>query len=595
MPGNNSDTRPDKSSGTLQILIKRYREGTLGEILEDWKWIIRYTKQYRWAVVIYGILGVLSASLSILSAVASKYTIDIITGYEKSKLGILIAITIGSALVSLGLNSLTSYVSARISVRVNNDIQAEVFSSVLDADWMSLSRYSSGDLLNRFNNDIGTVATNAVSWLPNIAISLYTFLTTFFVIWHYDHIMAVLALASAPFLLLTSRKLLKEMRQHNQTMKEINSDLMSYEAETFYNLDTIKSLGLTQKYGIRFHDRQERFRKATLDYNGFTIRMNALLSTLGTVVQMAAFCYCLYLLWTGKIVYGTMTLFLSQGTKLSSTFNKLVSIVPAFLTSSVSAHRIMELREMGAESHLKTDGTMEQEASCGFSVCAQEMAFSYEGKNVLSDAEFIASPGEIVALIGPSGEGKTTMIRLILGLIRPDAGNVFLETQSGIRIPANAELRRYFSYVPQGNTVLSGTIAENLRLVKDDATDEELEEVLKLSCAWDFVSKLPDGINSSVGERGRGFSEGQSQRLAIARAILRNAPILLFDEATSALDVATERQVLRNIMHRNPKQTCIVTTHRPSVLNMCKRVYQVSGGSLRELSEEESARAAMNY
>ena len=222
--------------------------------------------------------------------------------------------------------------------------------------------------------------------------------------------------------------------------------------------------------------------------------------------------------------------------------------------------------------------------------------FSYvEDKRVITSSFFRASPGEIVALVGPSGEGKTTMIRLILGLIRPDSGTAFLRSSDGTRVEMNADCRALFSYVPQGNTILSGTVAENLRLVREDATDEELIDALKTACAWDFVSKLPQGLDSPVGERGRGLSEGQGQRIAIARAILRDAPVLLLDEATSALDVATERQVLRNIVQQHPNKTCIVTTHRPTVLNLCQRVYRVVDTRVTELSEEESSRLAMDF
>ena len=208
---------------------------------------------------------------------------------------------------------------------------------------------------------------------------------------------------------------------------------------------------------------------------------------------------------------------------------------------------------------------------------------------------FIAQPGEIVALVGPSGEGKTTMIRLILGLVRPQDGSVEIITCDGLSVEANANTRPLFAYVPQGNTMLSGTIAENMRMVRPDASDEEIIEALKIACAWDFVEKMPDGIDSIVRERGRGLSEGQGQRIAIARAILRDAPILLLDEATSALDVTTERQVLRNIVQQKPNKTCIVTTHRPSVLNLCQRVYRVMETQVTELDEEESSRMAIDF
>ena len=200
-----------------------------------------------------------------------------------------------------------------------------------------------------------------------------------------------------------------------------------------------------------------------------------------------------------------------------------------------------------------------------------------------------------MALVGPSGQGKTTMIRLILGLVKPQEGTAGIVTEDGAFIPGNADIRRYFSYVPQGNTILSGTIAENMRIVKEDATDEEIISCLKTACAWDFVEKLPKGIDNPVGERGRGLSEGQAQRIAIARALLRDAPVLLLDEATSALDVATERAVLRNIMQGDSRRTCIVTTHRPSVLNLCRKVYGVSDHNVRQLSEEESEKMAMEF
>lgn len=159
----------------------------------------------------------------------------------------------------------------------------------------------------------------------------------------------------------------------------------------------------------------------------------------------------------------------------------------------------------------------------------------------------------------------------------------------------NVSLRKFFSYVPQGNTLLSGTIAENLRIVRPDASDEALTAALEAACAWEFVCAMPDGLNASVGEHGHGLSEGQAQRIAIARALLRDAPVLLLDEATSALDVATERRILRNLVAEYPHKTCIVTTHRPTVIGLCARVYHVSDGTLQELTPQEAEQLAMEF
>ena len=581
---------------SLDILISRWKDGTFGEIIDDWKWIFSYSARYKGAIIFYIILGIFSTSMGLVSSVASKYLIDIITGFDTNHLWVVIAVMIGSTAFSLTFGSIISRISTKLSIDINNDIQADIFDKIVDADWLELNKYSNGDILNRFNGDIGTVSGNAISWLPTIIIAIYNFIATFFVILHYDWIMAVIALASAPFMLLMSRFMIKKQRDYSKKVREMSSELMTFEVEAIYNFDTIKSFGIAPLYSKKMRWWQKKFKDISLKYNMFSIKTNILMSIMGTLVQFAAFGYCLFRLWTGDITYGTMTLFLQQRSSLSSAFSNVVSIIPSFLNSSVSAHRIRELVQFPREVHIPESSEMDQYSADGFRVQMQDVNFSYiEGTRVITDSAFEANPGEIVALVGPSGEGKTTMIRLILGLIRPQDGNVTLCASDGSEIPMNAETRHLFAYVPQGNTIISGTIAENMRMVKEDATDEEIIEALKVSCAWDFVEKMPDTINSNVGERGRGLSEGQAQRIAIARAVLRDAPVLLLDEATSALDVTTERKVLRNIIRQHPNKTCIVTTHRPSVLNLCQRVYRVMETKVTELSEEESSRMAMDF
>ena len=592
----NKNKQESATFASLDILISRWNDGTFQEIIDDWKWIFTYSARYKFAIVFYVFLGIFSTTMGLVSSVASKYLIDIITGYQTSKLAILIIVMVGSSMVSLALDSVLSRITTRLSIYINNDIQADIFDKIVDADWLSLSRYSNGDVLNRFNSDISTVSGNAISWLPSIIIAVYRFAATFLVILHYDWVMALIALGSAPFLLLISRFLIKKQREYSKKVKEMSSQLMSFEVETFYNFDTIKSFGIAPYYSKKLRWWQSKFKDVSLDYNMFSIKSNILMSVIGMGVQFAAFGYCLFRLWTHSITYGTMTLFLQQRSNLSGAFSSLVSIIPAFLNSSVSAHRIRELVELPREVHIPESSELDQYAEKGFSVQMRDLRFAYaEGADVITKSEFVAKPGEIVALVGPSGEGKTTMIRLILGLVCPQEGQAVIRACDGREVTMNAETRHLFAYVPQGNTILSGTIAENMRTVKEDASDEEIVQALKLSCAWDFVEKMPGGINARVGERGRGLSEGQAQRIAIARAILRDAPVLLLDEATSALDVTTERQVLRNIITQKPNKTCIVTTHRPSVLNMCQRVYRVVDTKVTELSEEESSRMSMDF
>ena len=582
---------------TIKTLIQKWKDGTIVEVWETWKWILSYSKRYKKTIAFYLFLGIFSTVFSLISSIASKQLIDIVTGHKKEQMFIMAIVMVSMALFSLFFSSIISRVSLKLTISIQNDIQADIFQKIQEASWLSISEYHSGDILNRFATDVGTVAGNAITWLPSLVISLFNFFATFAVIMYYDVTMAFISLGSAPVLLFVSQYLMKRMREYSKKVKEMNSQVMAFEQETFSNMNTIKAFGITDHYAGELKNWQRKFREFSLEYNLFSIKTNIALSLLGMVVQYASFGWGVYRLWGGYITYGEMTLFLSQGGKLSSAFNSLVGYIPHVLNSSVSAGRVLELVKLPREVHHEQESNQLRETmDQGFSVILKDVFFRYvEDKTVLRESDFQANPNEIVAIVGPSGEGKTTMLRLFLGLVLPQEGKAFLRDSEGNEVHMNADTRQFFSYVPQGNTIFSGTIADNLRLIKQDATDEEIIEALKIACAWDFVEKLPLGINAPVGERGRGLSEGQAQRIAIARAVLRDAPIMLLDEATSALDVETERKVLRSIIQKKPNKTCIVATHRPSVLTMCQRVYRVMDTKLTTLDNDEAARMSMDF
>ena len=581
---------------SLEILVKKWMDGSLTEIIDDWKWIFTYSKQHKWAIVFYTIMGLVSTTMGIVSSLMSKYMLDVITGYQTDKLWVLITISVTSTVISLTLGNWLGRFNLKLSQKISNSIQSDIFDRIIDADWYELSKYPNGDLLNRFRSDINTVSSNAISWIPSIVIIIYNFIATFFVILRYDWFMAVLAFVGAPFGFAMSAILMKKRRAYAKRAQEMGSEIMSFQVETFYNFDTIKSFGITQYYSDKLRWWQRKSNAFALEMNMFGIKTGIIGSIFGMITQGIVFGYCLWRLWTRDITYGTMTLFMQQRSKLAGAFSSLVGIIPGFLHSSISAHRIRELVDLPREKHVPQSGELDQYASDGFAIEMRDLSFGYvRGKRVIKRSGMIAKPGEIVALVGPSGEGKTTLIRLILGLVQPKGGDAVIRASNGMELPLNADTRHLFAYVPQGNTILSGSIAENMRMIKEDATDEEIIEALKIACAWDFVSKMPDTINHKLGERGRGLSEGQNQRVAIARAVLRDAPVLLLDEATSALDVKTEREVLRNIIRQRPNKTCIVTTHRPSVLNMCQRVYRVMDTTITELDEQQAAEMAIDF
>ncbi len=572
-----------------------WKKGTFREIYADWKWIASYSKRFKGPVAVYTVLGLMSSTLGLVSSVAGKYLVDVVIGRKADRLWLAALVMAGSALLSLAISNLIGRFRHRLDVDMTNVIRSDVFDSVMDADWQSLNRFSNGDIVNRFHNDIAAVAGNAVSWLPNVIISIYSFVTTFAVIWYYSPVMSLIALSSAPVILLTSRFLVEKQKSYRNEMMQTTSSIYSFETETLYNLDTVKSFGISNTFSAQLKELQMQYRRVTLAWNMFQIHTNVFMAVISLLVEYAAYGYTLFLLWGGQITYGTMTLFLQQRNALSGAFQGVVGIVPGFINGSVSAHRIQELMALPSEKH-HGEKVPQEFLRGGLTVAIKGVGFVYEdGERVLEPSDFEARPGQITALVGPSGEGKTTILRLLLGIIKPESGSCEFLSESGQALPVSAESRPLVSYVPQGNTLLSGTIAENMRLGKRDASDSEIIMALKQACAWEFVGKMSEGIDSSILERGKGLSEGQAQRIAIARALLRDAPILLMDEATSALDMETEKEVLRNILGKNPGRTCILTTHRPSVLPMCDRVYRVGDRRITRLEEQEIESIVRNF
>ena len=583
----------------LQTLLDKKHDGTFREFIDDWKWIFGFSKKYRWIIVLYTVIGIFGSTLSLGAAWVSKMLINIIVGHEVDKIWLLLGAMVGMTVVSLLVSSINSRIFTRISIYVNNDIQAKIFDRIIDARWKELSAYPSGDLLHRFNSDVGTIAANAINWIPNLIINIYTFAIVFFALFRTDPTMAWIAFLSAPFLLLMSRYILRKMRQYRKRVLELNSQMVGFEVETFYNFDMIKSFGIFGYYSDRLRGWQKKFKDFNLDYNKFEIKSKILITLVSTLVSLAAFGYCLWRLWTGQILYGDMTFFLQQRSNLSNRFNNLVGTIPGMLNSAVSAHRVRELTELPCETHNpESYEELKQYENEGLAVKLKNVTFGYhaeKGRRVYQNANFEAKPGEIVAVIAGSGGGKTTLMKLLLGMLDADSGSVTLATANGKEVPVNADLRKFFSYVPQGNTVLSGTVADNMRMVRENVSDEEIVEALKTACAYEFVSLLEGGIHGKLGERGRGVSEGQAQRISIARAVLRNSPILLLDEATSALDVETEERVLKNIIQAHPNKVIIVSTHRPSVLKLCSRIYRITEGDMEEVDLELAKELIWRY
>ena len=570
----------------IKKIIVKIKEGYLKEIYRETVWMYQYAKRYWLSICFYIFAGVFSTVMGLGSSVVSKYLIDAVTGVRKDRILLFAVLIICMTIAGILSNAIISRISAKINVVIQNEIQSDIFQKIIHTEWKELQPFRSGDLLNRLSGDATQVASSVISWIPNSITKLVQFIGAFMIIFYYDPVMAGIALLSAPVTVIFSRKFMHKMRTYNNEMREMTSSLMSFQDDTFQNIQTVKALNLMDVFEKKLQNLQNRYKEKMLDYNKFTVYTSSFMSAVGTGVSYICFGWSVYRLWSGYITTGTLLMFFQMANSLSSSFSSLIQIVPAAINAATCAGRLMAVSELEKEKFLDMDQVQKilENEKKEISIEMKDINVSYkEGKNVIQNGDFIANSGEITAIIGPSGEGKTTLIRVLLGLLYPVEGTAELKDTEDKKSRLSAGTREFFSYVPQGNTIFAGTIAENMRMVKKDATDEEIREALETACAYEFVKELPDEIETTVGEKGGGFSEGQAQRLAIARALLKNAPILILDEATSALDIETEERVLKNIMKKDRNRTCIVTTHRPSVLSVSDHIYEIREGKLKKL------------
>ena len=568
----------------FQRIRKQLHRDDPGQLKREVLWLVRRVKRHWVRILIVGILGLIGAVMGLASSVASKYLIDAVTGFGSAQLRRSATVMVVMMLGSLVFQGVSSRVGATIHVRTKNEMQHTTYTRILRAGWEALEPYRSGDLLNRLNTDVNVVSDGTINLLPALITSGTKFLGAFFIIVYYDPGMALIALAGVPVMLGLSRVLMRKLRSHNLEMKELSGEVMSFQEDSFRNLTSIKAFSLTDRFASQMHRIQDSYVDAYLSFNAFQISMSSFLSLVGMVVTSACFGWGVYQLWNGSITYGSMTMLLQMASILRGSFSSLVSLAQQMISMTTSAGRIMAVEDLPEEAQQTPEGLAEEET---LDIAMDQVSFRYrDGDTILDAFDLSARHGDLIAIIGPSGEGKTTLLRLLLGLVEPAGGNAQLVGGSGKTYPITAGTRRVFAYVPQGNSVFSGTIAENLRLIREDATDEELEEVLKIACAWDFVEKFPDGLNHRLGAGGRGISEGQAQRLAIARALLRKAPILLLDEATSGLDIVTEQQLLKNLRGCDMLHTCLLVTHRPESARFCSRTYEIYRRRVTEVTDE---------
>ena len=570
-------------------LIKE-KSQKLISLKDELLWLFSLSRCYKKEIFAVTVLSVIGTVFSLTTSLCLKYVIDIVTGTLNQSILLVVLAAVAMLLGSIFLSAITSRITTKVNVKIQNELQLQVYGTIFNAQWESLREYRKGDLINRINSDASLIASGAVSWWPTVITFAAKFIYTFVLIVMNDPIMAAIALMSAPVSALLSRFMIRKMHNHSLKVKELSADIMSYQEDSFQNLQYIKSFGISDVINKRLIKKQQEYKEESLNYNKVTVLMNIIMGLVGITVTFVSYAWGIYRLWEGFITYGTMVMFLQLTLTLSNSFNSILSVIPTTINLGTSAARIISLENLPEE---KSTPTAEEKKfinsnfKSGVSINCSSLSFSYSDKpseRVLKNAGFSAGIGETIAIIGGSGIGKTTFFRLLLGLLEPTEGEITFKGNNNETIKAGPSTRELIAYVPQGNTIISGTVSENLRLIKKDATDEEIITALKLSCAYDFVSKLPQGINSQIGESGNGFSEGQIQRISIARALIKDAPVLLFDEVTSALDEETEGRLLHNIQTHFKNKTIIFVTHKLNALDISDKVYKIDKKQLHRVN-----------
>ena len=533
------------------------------------KWLWRMWKGYRTQALMNVAIGLGVVALDLLFVWATKLAIDIATGVDTQftlKEAIFLLICFACGQVGLGICS--RWVSAVLGVRAQNKIQHDLYARLLGSGWRELRAYHTGNLLNRLETDVYTVITLLTENFPSFFTTIVKFLGAFLFLFWMDKTLALIVVVIVPFFVLCSKLYMRKLRRLTHIIRDNDSKIQSLLQESLQHVVVIKTLGRQRTMLDRLSSLQNLLYRETLRKTKYSTVSSTVINAGFIAGYMLTFTWGTVSLQRGLITYGALIAFIQLVGQIQGPARQLARYVPLFISAFTATERLMELENIRHEA-AKGDRLL----SGRVGLRLEHLTFAYEkgSKKIFDNFSYDFPPQSITAILGETGSGKTTLVRLLLNLIRAQAGSLYLYDAQGLRLEASPDTRCNFAYVPQGNTLLSGTIKENLLLGRPDATDEELHEALRLAAA-DFISELPDGIESICGEGGTGLSEGQAQRIAIARALLRRAPFLLLDEATSALDTETERRVLQNIVGTFEGRTIIVVTHRPEVLQYCTQV-----------------------
>ena len=534
------------------------------------KWLWNAWRGNQLQAVLNASIGLLSVGVSLGHVWAMKRAIDVASGTVEGNLYWAVGVMAVLILLDFALNIAGTWVRNILGIKAQNRMQQRMLDRLLRAEWKGRNHHHSADILNRLEFDVNNVVNFLTETIPSTLSVLAMFIGAFLYLFSMDKVLAVIVIGIFPMFLAVSKIYVGQMRHLTRQVRDSDSKVQSVLQETIQHRMLIKTLESDSAMVERLGNTQSELRHRVVRRTKFSVFSNMVVNFGFAFGYLVAFLWAAIRMSAHTLSFGGMTAFLQLVNRIQGPARNLTKLVPAFVSVFTAAERLMELEE----DPLEEQGTpIYIKAPCGIRL--QNVGYAYEdggGDKVIDGLSFDFKPGSCTAILGETGAGKTTLVRMILALVQPQDGKI--EIYHGSTHQALSPLHRCnFVYVPQGNTLMSGTIRENLRLGRLDATDEEMLHALHVSCA-DFVNDLPDGLNTLCSEQGGGLSEGQAQRIAIARSLLRDRSVMLFDEATSALDPDTERQLLNNILSAHDK-TIIFITHRPAVIDYCDQTLKL--------------------
>lgn len=552
---------------TLKKLLKLPKYKYTARDIICWLW--RAWRGNRLQAVLNAIIGLAGVGVSLAQVWAVKHAIDVASGTVEGNIYWAVGLMGGFILCEFALGISSIWVRNILGIKAQNRMQQAMLDRLLRSEWRGKERYHSGDVLNRLEFDVNNVVGFLTETIPSTLSVVAMFLGAFFYLFSMDKWLAVIIVAALPLFISVSKIYIGQMRRLTRQVRDSDSKVQSVLQETIQNRMLIKTLESNSMMVNRLENTQSELRHNVVRRTRFSMFSNLILNFGFALGYLFAFLWAAVRMSRGTLTFGGMTAFLQLVGKIQGPARNLTKLVPAFVSVFTAAERLMELEETPLEEQGEP---IRMKAPCGIRMTDVSYAYAVEEGDVIKHLDFDFRPGSCTAILGETGAGKTTLVRLILALIKPNTGRMEIyDSQSSLEL--TPRMRCNFVYVPQGNTLMSGTIRENLLLGNPDATEEEMTEALQSACAT-FVSDLPKGLDTPCSEKGGGLSEGQAQRIAIARALLRNRSIMLFDEATSALDPETEHQLLNNILERHDR-TIIFITHRLAVVDYCDQVLTI--------------------